>query len=63
VPGEKQLRERAADGVTPADQAIPVKRRTVSKGCGLRDDRLIEIKERCGTPVADCGVTSHSRSA
>jgi len=61
VPGEKQLRDRTADRVTPADQAIPVKRRSVSKGRRLRDDRFIEIKERCGTPAAGCGVTSHSR--
>jgi hypothetical protein len=60
VPAEKQLRSRAADGVTPADQAIPVKRRSVSQHARLRDDRLIKVKERGGRPAAGLGGTRHS---
>jgi hypothetical protein len=59
MPGIKELRNRAADGITPADQAIPVKRRSVSEGARLREDRLIKVKERGGRP-SDLGGTRHS---
>jgi hypothetical protein len=57
MPGEKELRDRAADGITPADQAIPVKRRSVSESARLRDDRFIKVKERGGGPASDLGGT------
>jgi hypothetical protein len=60
MPGEKELRDRAADGITPADQAIPVKRRSVSQSARLGDDRFIEVKERGGRPASGLGGTRHS---
>jgi hypothetical protein len=60
MPGEKELRDRAADGITPADQAIPVKRRAVSESARLRDDRFVKVKERSGRPASDLGGTRHS---
>ena len=62
-PAEKQPRDRAADGVTPADQAIPVKRRSVGWCARLGDDRLIKVKERGGRPAPGLGGTGHGQRA
>ena len=62
-PAEKQPRDRAADGVTPADQAIPVKRRSVGWCARLGDDRLIKVNERGGRPAPGLGGTGHGQRA
>jgi hypothetical protein len=61
--GKKQLRDRAAHRITPADQAIPVKRRAVSERARLGDDRLIKVEERGGRPAPGLGGTRHSKRA